>query len=190
MDTAWLAGLLEGEGCFILAQKRYPQIALKMTDEDVVTRAAELAPGSTPVRRHARTGNDVRHKAVYCVEWNGRTATNLMWRVLPFMGVRRSERILTVITDWLEISFRLCGQCGNEFRSEVSGRSTYCSDRCRKDRNNATYKPRQSHQCVECGTGITVDPERRSGGFRYCGPTCRKQRNLRTAREKRSVSKI
>ena len=54
LDIAWLAGLLEGEGCFrINTRKRdngtinyYPQLILKMTDEDIIKRAGELMQAS------------------------------------------------------------------------------------------------------------------------------------------------
>ena len=42
IDIAWLAGLLEGEGCFRLDKGKYPIIRLGMGDEDVVVRAASL----------------------------------------------------------------------------------------------------------------------------------------------------
>lgn len=35
-DVAWLAGLLEGEGCIRLFQGKYPLISLGMVDGDVV----------------------------------------------------------------------------------------------------------------------------------------------------------
>lgn len=41
-DLAWVAGILEGEGCFINAEQRgrlYPRVIVEMTDEDVVQRA-------------------------------------------------------------------------------------------------------------------------------------------------------
>ncbi len=40
-DLAWLGGLLEGEGCFMIP-KGSPRIALAMSDKDVVQRAARL----------------------------------------------------------------------------------------------------------------------------------------------------
>lgn len=47
IEIAWMAGLLEGEGCFTAeggqrARFRYPRITLGMTDRDVVERASVL----------------------------------------------------------------------------------------------------------------------------------------------------
>lgn len=40
-EIAWLAGLMEGEGSFFLSQNQ-PKMALLMSDEDIVSRAALL----------------------------------------------------------------------------------------------------------------------------------------------------
>jgi hypothetical protein len=39
-DLAWLAGLLEGEGCFHFTRTAY--VVISMTDEDIIERAASL----------------------------------------------------------------------------------------------------------------------------------------------------
>jgi len=41
-DAAWLAGLLDGEGCFD-APRGNPRVRLKMTDFDIVFRVAALS---------------------------------------------------------------------------------------------------------------------------------------------------
>ena len=48
-DLMWLAGLLEGEGSFLMARNivagkvyRYPKITVNMTDRDVIEHAAEV----------------------------------------------------------------------------------------------------------------------------------------------------
>ena len=45
-DLYWLAGLLEGEGCFSSHRKSgYPSIVLQSSDKDIVKRAALLCGG-------------------------------------------------------------------------------------------------------------------------------------------------
>lgn len=100
VESAWLAGLLEGEGCFRVAHDRRPgrrpqlTVALKMSDRDVVARAAEILPG-TP--RKVRTREDSKKNPkwsdTYECSWTGQAAEDLMVAVLPHMGTRRSAKI-------------------------------------------------------------------------------------------------
>lgn len=55
-DLYWLAGLLEGEGCFTYSGST-PMVQLQMTDKDVVERASLLLKGSLGRRtRETYTG--------------------------------------------------------------------------------------------------------------------------------------
>lgn len=91
IETAWLAGILEGEGCFYF--KRTPMVKLSMTDEDVVERAAKL------VGKQCRKANrpTVSGKSVYLLEIHGEKAIRLMESILPYMGGRRSNKIREVL---------------------------------------------------------------------------------------------
>lgn len=91
-DTIWLAGLLEGEGCFDLHKGRYPRIRLGMTDRDVVGRAAVLM-GS----RVRSTLRPAPFKSTWHTEVSGNRAALLMRSLLPHMGTRRSQRIADVL---------------------------------------------------------------------------------------------
>lgn len=105
-ELAWLAGLLEGEGCFYLTSNRqtkktyhYPAVQLCMTDRDIVERAAVLMGTKCWAR-----------KANYKPNWNqawvtaviGSRAVALMEAVLPFMGIRRSAKIRSLIDQKLD----------------------------------------------------------------------------------------
>ena len=98
-NLCWLAGLLEGEGCFALRRHSNrpraigsPSIQLQMTDRDVVERAAFLL--DRPV--HQRVKADGR-KTVYIVELCGRAAIPMMEMLLPYMGKRRADKIREII---------------------------------------------------------------------------------------------
>lgn len=91
-DLLWLAGLLEGEGCFDLHRGRYPRVRLGMTDRDVVGRAATLF-GS----RVRLTLKPAPASATWHTEISGSRAEEVMEAVLPFMGARRSAKIATVL---------------------------------------------------------------------------------------------
>lgn len=98
-DCAWLAGLLEGEGCFKLHNKTNGYrgtiaIALQMSDEDVVQRAAFLM-GCKVMGPHGPYG--VSKKQTWQVIVMGKKAEGLMRQLLPFMGKRRSEKIAALL---------------------------------------------------------------------------------------------
>jgi hypothetical protein len=105
-DLAWLAGLLEGEGCFRCDTRKYtlksgekksylePVIHLQMTDLDVMERAASLL-GTTLRTYQDNKGN---RKLLYRTSLNGKKrAIPMMRQLLPLMGQRRQERIAQVI---------------------------------------------------------------------------------------------
>jgi len=100
---AWVAGLLEGEGCFKMhpTNKKYvyPQIEVNMADEDIVRRLREFTgvgnvqgPYSNPKKPH--------HSPMW--RWTvqrSKDATDLMERLLPFMGVRRATKIGSILNE-------------------------------------------------------------------------------------------
>ena len=103
-EIAWLAGLLEGEGCFGQALsnargQRYlsPLVALNMTDRDIVEKARRLMRSSRIIVRKPTRAN---HKPIYRTYLNGANAIAVMMTVLPFMGERRAERIKACIAHW------------------------------------------------------------------------------------------
>lgn len=100
-NIAWLAGLLEGEGCFTYEENgqrwRHARVTLGMTDADVVQRAAALMPGSRYVVSHPPSRQRLGNKPLHIARCNGRSALTLMRLVLPYMGERRAARITEII---------------------------------------------------------------------------------------------
>lgn len=103
MELAWLAGYLEGEGCFRIpgvgrCRRRpnaagTPSIKVHATDADVVHRAGDLmGVSSRTATRTTTTGTPV-----YTAEVHGDKALAIMRTILPFMGNRRRARILEVL---------------------------------------------------------------------------------------------
>lgn len=94
ITIAWMAGLLEGEGCFGFTRNRgksYARIALKMTDEDIVSRVSILWGCKYHVQK-PRVGNWER-KNIFAAEISGAMAAEWMRAIYPFLGSRRKERI-------------------------------------------------------------------------------------------------
>lgn len=93
-DIMWLAGLLEGEGCFMLNEKRYPAICLGMTDEDVVVRAANMMGCRV-----------YRNRNMYIAQINGSCAIAWMMMLYPILGKRRREKIVEVVKLWKDVVY-------------------------------------------------------------------------------------
>lgn len=98
LELAWLAGLLEGEGCFSYGRKdNCPRIALGMTDADVVKHVAILMGGRFwgPYRK------DYPHsKLLYCTAISGYKAARLMSILLTFLSERRVASIKLALAQW------------------------------------------------------------------------------------------
>ncbi len=94
LDKAWVAGLIEGEGSYYLAEhKLYPKVIfqLNMTDEDVVRRAHRIA-GVGTVNPHAPGVRSVKPQWRWRVSAQAEVAW-LMDEMYPLMGSRRSAKI-------------------------------------------------------------------------------------------------
>lgn len=95
-DILWLAGLLEGEGCFHLGHhlapngKKYPQhsIRLSMSDLDVVERAATILDVAVHKHTVLKSGKTMWRICVY-----GQKAIKWMHLLYPHMGSRRRAKI-------------------------------------------------------------------------------------------------
>ncbi len=94
-DLHWLAGLLEGEGCFS-HHKSTPVVSLGMTDFDVVERAHRLVPGAGKLAVSIVGQNKPMHR------WSvhSRDAIALMMTLYTLMGERRRARITELLVWW------------------------------------------------------------------------------------------
>lgn len=99
VETAWVAGLLEGEGAFVVSwverknRWRYPTIRVQMnqTDEDVVRKLGRLAGGMV---RGPYPNSGKGDKPVWRWELGRRDALiALLHDIRPHMGARRTARI-------------------------------------------------------------------------------------------------
>jgi hypothetical protein len=102
-DLAWLAGLLEGEGCFSTTRAdghAYPVISLKMVSPDVVERAARQLNTTNVhqvVPRNASWNITVRAAVT------GAAAALWMQRLRPLMGSRRQGAIDAALATYYPI---------------------------------------------------------------------------------------
>jgi len=135
-DIAWIAGLLEGEGYFGIdnrSKDRYetsktppaPFIKISMVDEDIIQRLSKLLDKShfSPSRK------TVTGKQVYTLHIGEKEKVLfILQKILPYMGVRRAERITECIShlqtwkEWVENGGRSeTSRLGYEARLEKYG---------------------------------------------------------------------
>ena len=94
IELAWLAGLLEGEGCFSYRRDRdIPTVEVKMTDLDVINRVARLMGRTVTPIPAQREGYQPQYRA----RIQGEPARELMRRLQPHMGKRRAARIAELL---------------------------------------------------------------------------------------------
>lgn len=101
VEVAWVAGILEGEGCWTTKSAHGTTwwIAVRMTDQDVVQRLAELTGIGTlcpepPQRPGAKPSWSWRVAAKPHREW-------LTLKVWPWLGQRRRARVKEL---WPEVN--------------------------------------------------------------------------------------
>ncbi len=93
-EAAWIAGLLEGEGCFDYNRtSKYLRIRVMMTDHDVLSRLQDIAGGSI----HNVKQQKSHHKPLK--EWtiSGRKVKPIVDAILPWMGQRRTKKISSLL---------------------------------------------------------------------------------------------
>jgi hypothetical protein len=101
-DIFWLAGLLEGEGCFGLSGAGGSiRISLNMTDLDIVERAANLLGGQVKKRKLSPN-----RKQVYSTEIFSNRAAAWMMTLFPIMGDRRKDKIEESLNYWKQQRFK------------------------------------------------------------------------------------
>lgn len=97
LEVAWLAGLLEGEGCFSLDRRLGGapgrdsiRVRVQMTDKDIVKRAAEMINAHSVYKLHDNRSN---RKVLYSCGVSGAKAEKVMLAVRLYMGERRGAKI-------------------------------------------------------------------------------------------------
>jgi len=115
-DLYWLAGLLEGEGCFTEYKKDHtPVLMVGMTDKDVIDRVAKLLGINWHYMR-VKAG----HKPCYYVRLTHRKAIQWMMTLYTLLGSRRQARIREIITSWKQRQSKY----DSYTRSKVAARRT------------------------------------------------------------------
>jgi hypothetical protein len=89
LKIAWIAGILEGEGSFIVkAHGGGIVVCCTMTDLDVLERIQEFAGGTIYERKKQKE----HHKQSWVWRVNGKKAYYITKQVLPYLLARRREK--------------------------------------------------------------------------------------------------
>src|SRR6267142_4585618 len=107
-EINWVAGILEGEGCFSTNGNGSIIITLTMTDKDVVYKAASILGGNGSVIEINKDNlKDSGFKRVlklyYRYSVYGPNAKEWMEVLYPLMGERRRKRILQLLEIYKKI---------------------------------------------------------------------------------------
>jgi hypothetical protein len=100
-DIYWVAGIIEGEGCFYINKhQKSPQtrIEVKMTDKDIINRLQQIT--KLGLIYHVPT-DSTRHKD--CYEWRVNKQPDvigLLMTIYPLMGKRRQAKIRECLEVW------------------------------------------------------------------------------------------
>jgi hypothetical protein len=96
LDLAWLAGLFEGEGNVSINGKSLT-VRIKMTDEDVVMRAAAVMGAKV---YSAPTQKRKARKPTWIAQAKGSIAAGVIMTLYPWLGVRRREQARSALAAW------------------------------------------------------------------------------------------
>lgn len=99
-----MAGILEGEGSFrtnrnIVNKKLYlyPQVVVSMTDEDVISKIADIFGAKVYQLENGRRRDSTPGLPLFRTLVSGTRAAALMRAILPLMGQRRTAKINEVL---------------------------------------------------------------------------------------------
>ena len=99
-NISWVAGLLEGEGCFCSRGKGHnPIIQLAMTNIDILIRAAKILGCHKVIQCKIET-RGTNPKQMYRTVLYGVKAIGWMMTLYVLMGLRRKEQIRECLSEW------------------------------------------------------------------------------------------
>lgn len=102
---AWAAGILEGEGTFLLVNDRgrvRPVVRVSMTDEDVILKLKGILGVGTIVSKRPPSLKD-HYKSRYVLSIDRQAeAYFVMMAMFPWLGERRKSKIEEIVRAWVQ----------------------------------------------------------------------------------------
>lgn len=102
----YIAGLLEGEGCFLMANSATLQ--LSMVDRDIVHKIRDIMDSTSKVDAQQKTSTN---KIIYSFRLYGSKAIQWMMTLYPLMGERRKAKIKEIINLWKNVKQATSTHC-------------------------------------------------------------------------------
>ena len=113
VKLAWLAGLLEGEGSFMISFSRrgdkkynYARISIQMTDLDVIEKVKDIFQTKIFSHEQQKRPHINSTKTIHRIWLDGNNAVELMKLIYPFMGKRRCSQIDEALMNHKKIEIR------------------------------------------------------------------------------------
>lgn len=100
IELAWIAGFLEGEGCFYTWSKEQhiPMLSVWSIDKDVIENVQKFF--RTPIQ--VRKPTKLSRKPSYGLQLSGSHAAGWMMTLYTFLSRRRRAKILELLAPWKE----------------------------------------------------------------------------------------
>lgn len=100
-ELYWLAGLIEGEGCFDMHYRGtnrigYLRLRLAVTDRDVLEHASKILNCKIVIQ----PARNEKCKEVYTITLHNKEAVGWMLTLYSLMGIRRKEKIRELLLFW------------------------------------------------------------------------------------------
>lgn len=157
-ETAWAAGLFEGEGCFSIHGKTRARASMSSTDRDVLEKFVEIVKCGS-VWFINRGNQKPHHKDTYQWSVNGEDCVHVFNMLKPFLCARRLHRGQEVIDIWMasraaHCAERSCKRCDILFTPKIdennpwtvsgASRQSYCTIECRNIAKNERRRERHA----------------------------------------------
>lgn len=166
IEIAWVAGLLEGEGSFVLTKesgrkRQTLTVRCSMTDLDVINRLAGVVDGGAVNQdgyRNGATRTAERYKRIYTWQMSRRTeVVELINLLYPYMGLRRQAQ-MRVLIDYHAANSESVKKLRKPLIHGTLNAYTHHNCRCDECRTNATEVRREARQRrEEVGTSLGED---------------------------------
>lgn len=137
LEIAWLAGIIEGEGCIRLCNGKYnhPRILVKMTDRDVVERVHTLMGGG--FRECSRPDAKPHWKRQWVADVTGKRAAGVLYTIYTFLGERRRAKAKEVLQAWNQTPIKTGRPWhGHLAKTQCPAGHPYDEDNTLRDKNN------------------------------------------------------
>ena len=98
-DIAWMAGIIEGEGCIHYSSGSSPTISVVMSDKDVIDKVSFLF-GIKTYGPFSQKREGKKYKPQWKAIVFGARAVGWMMTIYSLMGERRRAKIGEVLSEW------------------------------------------------------------------------------------------